>query len=173
MGGGRKPTTVGNAARRQAPPAYPTNLRMPGTPVDAYDIEPVEQELCRATAAANDVEVRVGGTCTRELLNESAAESLVLMDCEGCEEHLLDPGAVPSLRRSTILVELHGWHDESLPNRVLSRFCESHTVEVIWSQPRSEADPATPGLEPLTSEQRRLALFERPEPQRWALMTPR
>src|SRR5438128_92526 len=25
-GGGRKPTTVGNAARRQAPPAYPTNL---------------------------------------------------------------------------------------------------------------------------------------------------
>jgi hypothetical protein len=24
MGGGRKPTPIGNAARRQAPPAYPT-----------------------------------------------------------------------------------------------------------------------------------------------------
>ncbi len=27
MGGGRRPATVGHAARRQAPLAYPTNLR--------------------------------------------------------------------------------------------------------------------------------------------------
>jgi hypothetical protein len=48
MGGGRRPATVGHAARRQAPPAYPTNLLGLG---DNPNLKLVESRVARVEPA--------------------------------------------------------------------------------------------------------------------------
>lgn len=142
-------------------------LRCPSATVRAYDIDQAEQDLCRATAEANGVPDRVLilGKCTKEDLLALDRKSLVLMDCEGCEDALLDPRI-----SATVLVELHDWDDATLPDRVIARFAGSHTVSVIESAPRITSD--YPQLNFLSHEDHTLALFERWTPMRWALITP-
>ena len=142
-------------------------LRCPGATVRAYDLEPAQQDRCRATAEANCVEdrVQVLGLCTRADLVALDRQSLVLMDCEGCEDALLDPGIL-----ATVLVELHDWDDATLPDRIIARFADSHSVAVIRSTSRRTCD--YPQLGFLSHEDRALALFERWTPMRWALITP-
>ena len=50
MGGERRPATVGHAARRQAPLAYPTNLTLSGTERTGSR-EPLGERVCRLCTA--------------------------------------------------------------------------------------------------------------------------
>lgn len=140
--------------------------RKPRTRVDAFDIAPVYQQACRTMAALNAVEVNVAGECGHDYLARYAAESLAVVDCEGCEDHLLDPSKVPALRDATILVELHD------TDHILDRFCDTHHIEVTHSEPRTDTDAQTPELRDLPEHLRAIAVFERPDPQAWAVLTP-
>jgi hypothetical protein len=53
---------------------------------------------------------------------------------------LLDPATVPSLRRATILVELHEFVEKGISEEIRQRFVGTHKVIQIWQQERTIAD---------------------------------
>jgi hypothetical protein len=155
--------------------------RLPRTEVVAFEGNPVGQQLLAAMAKLNRVgdRVQIRGFCTpADLENELAPlrSPVVVIDAEGAELTLLDPGPVPSLRRAVILAEIH---DFILPNatEVIRRFDATHDQKEIWSRPRSARD-LPKRLRPFLWtpwKKRVLAALEeqRPGPMRWVLFTPR
>lgn len=147
-------------------------LRVPETRVFAFDINPRARQLCEEMAEVNGVSERVvvHGECNCERLDALLDDrSLVICDCEGYELELLDPGRVPNLRVSDVLVELHDFVDRSISPTIISRFADTHDISLISSV---ERDPSTyPALETFNDWDRHVAVAElRPEQMQWAFM---
>lgn len=142
-------------------------LRCPTAHIVAYDIDPAQQRLCMQNAVANAVASRLEtrGECIAADLQALGEDALVIMDCEGCEDVLLQEGI-----SATLLVELHDYVDKTLPDRVIKRLSKSHRLEIIHSVGRDSE--AYPELDFLTATDRELALFERPTPMRWIIARP-
>ena len=108
-------------------------LLLPKAEVFAFDSDPVEQKRCQQMALANGVSdgVHVGGKCDTALLSQllvQPGETLIVIDCEGCEYNLLDPTEIPQLRSCALLVELHlekAWQEE-----LKQRFATSHDQSI-------------------------------------------
>ena len=147
-------------------------LRVPETRVFAFDIDPRARQLCEEMAEVNGVSERVAvrDECNCERLDALLDDrSLVICDCEGYELELLDPGRVPNLRVSDVLVELHDFVDRSISPTIISRFADTHDISLISSL---ERDPSTyPALETFNDWDRHVAVAEfRPEQMQWAFM---
>jgi len=147
-------------------------LKVPETRVFAFDIDPRARQLCEKMAKMNGVSERVvvRGECNWQRLDALLDDrSLVICDCEGCELALLDPGQVPNLRVSDVLVELHNFVDRSISPTIISRFADTHDISLVSSL---ERDPATyPALETFNDWDRHVAVAEfRPEQMQWAFM---
>lgn len=147
-------------------------LKVPETHVIAFDIDPRARQLCEKMAKLNGVSERVmvRGECTCEGLDGLLDNrSLVIFDCEGCELGLLDPGRVPNLRVSDVLVELHDFIDRSISPTIISRFADTHDISLVSGL---ERDPSTyPALETFNDWDRHVAVTEfRPERMQWAFM---
>jgi len=147
-------------------------LKVPETRVFAFDIDPRPRQLCEKMAEMNGVSERVvvRGECNCEGLDALLDDrSLVIMDCEGCELPLLDPGRVPNLRVSDVLVELHDFIDRSISPTIISRFADTHDISLVSGL---ERDPSNyPALETFNDWDRRVAVTEfRPERMQWAFM---
>jgi hypothetical protein len=137
--------------------------RCPAARVLAFEVDPRARELLARVAATNRVTLEIGGAATIDALGRlPAARTLVVIDCEGCEGTLLDPGRVPVLRTATIVAELH---DFAVPGEtVTARFAATHEVSTIPTGPQP----------PERDSKLSLALSEyRPGPMRWAVMIPR
>jgi hypothetical protein len=119
-------------------------VRCPGTPVIAYEVDLGGQEATRRTAELNGVgaSLCVRGRCTPLDLASvlDGRRALVICDCEGDEEHLLDPVAVPALATTAILVEVHDFVVPGVGNTLAARFAATHDVERIWQTDRAIAD---------------------------------
>ena len=147
-------------------------LKVPETRVFAFDIDPRPRQLCEKMAKRNGVSerVEVRGECNCEGLDALLDDrSLVICDCEGYELELLDPGRVPNLRVSDVLVELHDFIDRSISPTIISRFADTHDISIISS---IERDPSTyPALETFNDWDRHVAVAEfRDEQMQWAFM---
>jgi hypothetical protein len=128
-------------------------------------------------ARANGVEGRlaVAGFCGPDDLKgaiQGSNRCLVFMDCEGGERLLLDPAAIPELKRCQILAELHDFIDRGIAGMIGNRFQSTHAVTEVWSKPRTIADFPLPAPRSLrTSIFRKYyvsAMNEgRPERMRW------
>src|SRR5262249_33058204 len=96
--------------------------------------------------------------------------TLVIMDCEGCEDDLLDPAKAPKLRGADVILEVHDFSDPSLKQRIHDRFSATHTITEYDYHPRNpDDDPDTAFLK--TEAQRELAVIERPvASQAWFVM---
>ncbi len=138
--------------------------------VYAFDIDPREQDHCRALVSANhlDSRVTIGGRCDcaelERLINE---KTLIVMDCEGCEYDLLDLERAPSLARADMLVEIHDYQGKQNGTDILTaRFASTHEITVISSVPRRIEDyPALNFLRDPAARQR--AVTEREGHQDW------
>ena len=131
--------------------------RCPGATVHAFDGDAGQRALLARVAAANGVDLRIGGTATVD----DVAGALVVVDCDGCEGALLQPGLLGS---ATIIVELHDFIEPGIGDVIAARFAATHDVELV---PTAPEPPERGG--PVA-----LALSEyRPEPQTWAVMIPR
>lgn len=109
-------------------------LRMPNVIVHSFDIEPSEQQRCQDMAILNNVQdrIKISGEFRGEAFaNYNPAETLVLMDIEGGEAHLLDPTKYRTLQKMTIIVELHDVFDPEISQTITSRFKATHNVEII------------------------------------------
>jgi len=136
------------------------------------------QEMARINGVAD--RLAVGGYCEPHNLKaglQGSYHCLVFMDCEGGEKLLLDPSAIPELKRCHIVVELHDFVHRDIADIIGSRFRPSHTITEIWSRQRTFAD--FPLHMPRSL---RTWLFRkyyvstmnegRPEPMRWHFLEP-
>lgn len=151
-------------------------LRCPDATVVAYDSSPRARRLCRRLAIRNGVDERVqihGRIDSVQLRRVVGPEVILFCDCDGCERALIDPEAVPELRDTALVVELHDYIYPSISSTVVNRFAASHSIELIDAADRAPSAFADI-LEPLTPQDRAYALDEaRPMQMRWAVMTPR
>src|ERR1022692_4051057 len=135
------------------------------SPVLAFDADPRELALCKEMARINGVEDRitVGNWCSPEVLRGSAAGArcFVLSDCEGYETELFDDATVEVLRRSDVLIEIHGDAYEPL----LARFSRTHTVQTLVASARSAED--YPELANLDGDALWAVVEHREPGQRW------
>ena len=161
---------------------YSTGLamRMPGAVVYAFEMDDALRDETRASAAVNGVDDRVralGVADVAALAALPAERALVVCDCEGAERELLDPGLVPWLARSAVLVELHDFAAPRTTEILRSRFAPPHTIMEVEQQPRdarvwaartgiSERDAALLGVELRPWQDQILA-------GRWMLLVPR
>jgi len=122
--------------------------RMPGSLVEAFDIDPVARERCTVLAQRNNVSDRVqisGGFFGEDFAKYDPQETLVLMDIEGAELNLLDPEKYPALKKMDIIVELHDVFAPGLSQEICNRFASSHFIERINNE---DACPDIKGLFP-------------------------
>jgi len=148
-------------------------LRFPSASILAYDIEPLEREHCVEMATLNGVvdRIKISGRCGQSELNEAVVgNSLVICDIEGGEKELLDPGCVPNLKKTTLLVELHDLYDPTITPTIINRFQNTHEICLIGSVDKSPArfDGVLSGI---TLEMLRV-IEGRDAPMHWALMVP-
>jgi hypothetical protein len=125
--------------------------RLPDARVIAYEADAGQRAICARVAAANGVELDLRGAAGP---GDLAGAALVVMDCEGCERALLEPGLA-----AAVIVELHDFLDPGVGEEIAARFAPTHDVELIPTAPQP------PARHPLSEQ--------RPGPMRWAVMTPR
>ena len=148
-------------------------LRAPAARIWAFETDAGRRDLCRELARANGVDARVeiAGECDAERLAGLGDDSLVVMDCEGCEVDLLG-GSSRGLANSSLIVELHDPIEPRSTSSVEEAFGETHAIELIDARPRYAGD--FPELDFLGWNNRELAISEtRTHPTRWAVVTPR
>jgi hypothetical protein len=151
---------------------------LPGSTVHAFEQNPFPARVCRALARENGVDERVllHGKCTvEELRGLPAGRAFVLSDCEGAEAELMDPEAVPMLRQSMLIVELHEFAAPRIEDTMRRRFETSHEIEVLDTRCRWTADwPKLHEVPGVGHMDRELGLSEfRPQPMKWAVMRPK
>lgn len=146
--------------------------------VICYDGNPHARRLLLRNTRLNQVEKTViakrwCSTSELEADIQRASYPLIVCDCEGGEQELLDPHFVPSLRRSVILVEIHDRVSGGpISLSLRSRFAQTHAIQVIESRPRHLGDLPS-GLS-LSEEEAMDSMSEgRQVDMEWFLMIPR
>lgn len=95
----------------------------------------------------------------------------VFMDCEGFEEQLLDPVAVPALRKSSVIVESHDCFRPGITLRLIDRFINSHEIEVINQGAKNPYQDIVYDLDDF--DKMLLCVESRPSTATWLFMVPR
>lgn len=124
--------------------------------------------------------VKIMGYCGREQLQAALLNgepSLVIVDIEGAEGHLLEPGNIHGLANAHIIVEIHDFVSDSVGETVSSRLTSTHVIEEVRTQSRTFSDFHEPRalwkrfwLLPYLKQ---YADELRPGPMRWFCCTPR
>jgi hypothetical protein len=143
--------------------------------VIAYDSDPNARQLCAELSRLNGCEgtVSVRGACDVGALSAALqGRCLIICDCEGYEQVLLNPVKIPGLRSADILVELHDCFYPNLSKTLLHKFDATHTIEIVAAVERQPGQ--SPYLARLKGSDQRAAMSEgRPGPMTWAWMQPK
>lgn len=110
--------------------------RLHAARIVAVDPDPLAQCACADTARRNDVGARIEPVTlvdapALERILDSPARALIVVDCEGYEDELLDPVRAPSLAYADLLVETHDFARAGVTARLTERFGATHHVERI------------------------------------------
>lgn len=149
----------------------------PSLNVYAYEGDLRGQSLIRQLGAENGVIDRlvVGGFCTpTEIANrlDTITTPLVVMDVEGAERDLLDPSSCPSVKKASILVEVHEYLQPGVTNTLLEWYITSHDIQRVPTV--SSGGISLPSVPGLTRKQVSLLADEmRPSRMEWFWMTPK
>ncbi|MGB0695008.1 MAG: hypothetical protein ACPGOY_05120 [Rhodospirillaceae bacterium] len=140
---------------------------MPDTEIIAVDILPEARAKCQAMAELNGVELVISdGLAHSDLARLCTPDTLIWSDIEGAEEDLLDPEAVPALKTTDMVVELHETAIEALP----PRYKASHDVKLLMPGVHGFAWPGF--LDDVSDIDLALLQWEmRYGPLPWAVMT--
>lgn len=141
----RRPALIVDVGAAEGYYAIGLAVRLAQARVLAFEMEQRGQEALREMAAMNGVSSRleVRGKCEASDLSlalEGETSAVVVCDVEGYEEHLLDPVAVPALRHTAILVELHDFLVPGITETLKKRFEATHHITHIWQEPRSREE---------------------------------
>lgn len=104
--------------------------------VQAFDIDPVSQSLCKEMAVLNNVSetVTVKGECNADMINQYEFQNgLIFSDCEGAEYDLLK-NVKFSEKNLDYLIEIHEWPlDFNMELKIRALFETTHNLTVIKS----------------------------------------
>lgn len=108
--------------------------RQPNTRVIAYDQDPRARtelaNLAKLNGVADRIEIR--GRCDpAELEQLPPSAGLVIVDCEGFEDHALNPETISHLRHWDFIIETHDGLVPEVTKRLIERFRATHRVDVI------------------------------------------
>jgi hypothetical protein len=124
--------------------------RVPSATVYAYDGFCWAKYLLKQMAGRNNLldRVKIGGLvdpAELERVLKPAKRPALVCDVDGYELVLLDLQVVPSLARTTILLELHDHLAPGLTEEIRRRFAATHKMELFHQRSRTMAD-LPPGL---------------------------
>lgn len=150
-------------------------LLMPQVRVHAFDIDANARAKCAALAQVNGVSDRVAiGQAFRgeDFSNYPPESTLVFMDIEGEERHLLDPALYPALQHLKIIVETHSIPSHDVAADLTGRFAPSHDITRV--EMGGKTTPLPPWLAELSHMDQILAGWEwRLRPTPWLVMRPK
>jgi len=141
-------------------------------PVWAFDLDPWARGLTRETAELNGVGhlVTVEGRCRPEVFADLPPNTLIVVDCDGCEMQLFAPPAADLCRDATIIVEVHELVEGGAGD-TLRRWLE--TTHRVTEIPSSEVRKVSPvELTGFSEEERALATVELRPHQSWLVCVP-
>jgi hypothetical protein len=109
--------------------------RLPNSKVVLFDIAQKALDAAKKNADVNGAaNVEYSLQCNHPAVEEllTAAENpFLVMDCEGAEIMVLDPSQVPSLSKTTILVETHDCIQYGITDELVKRFDATHEIQLI------------------------------------------
>lgn len=116
-------------------------LKLPKARIFAYEANESAHRLIREVVEKNGVsdQISILGLCSDADMRAVKLDSLVIMDVEGAEEHLLDPVKFSGLQSATILFEAHQPQEETR-SKILDKFAQSHSIQRIDSEVRAWND---------------------------------
>lgn len=122
---------------------------LPESRIIAFEGEAEARALLAECIAVNGSPANIGvaGWCNAPALEAAlhgSGDACVLIDAEGAEREILDPAAVPSLARATVLVELHDFIVPGIRALLESRFAPTHRIEAMPARPRTVDDFPVP-----------------------------
>jgi hypothetical protein len=146
-------------------------LRLPWTPIVAFDPDPWARKATEQMIAANGTSlVTVEPLCSAVWLDQYLApNSLIVSDCEGFEGELFPSATTSALDSSTLIVEIHDNLIPGVGRAVRDRFARTHAVAVVTN--RDHVEPSV-DLSFLTPEDAASAAREIRGPQEWLLFAP-
>ena len=151
-------------------------VRLPGVKLHAVDVSPAAIRVASANAVANAVvntETHCGEINHAWLEDKCALPErpFLIVDCEGFELELLDPAKVPSLVKSTMLVECHDCAIPGITEALTKRFKSTHEIKAV---PQTAKDPYKFDFLNELSDCDKWALVHegRPSTMTWLCMTP-
>lgn len=109
-------------------------FRNPTTQVIAYDQDPRAREELAKLAELNGVadRIEIRGRCEPSELQELQPPSgLMIVDCEGFEEHALSEATIRHLKGWDFIIETHDGFAPGITRKLTDRFSATHRVEVI------------------------------------------
>lgn len=109
--------------------------RMPQARVYAYDTNAAAVQQCVEMARMNGVEVTTGGFCDQAVLKslDLGKRALIISDCEGYENELLDASLATALSQHDFLVETHDFIQIESTRNMLAALEATHDCTVIDS----------------------------------------
>ena len=146
--------------------------QFPDTPVVAFDTDWWARRAVDEMAAANGMSnITLERHCSAAWLNTHLRpNSLIVSDCEGCEEALFLGPSIPPLATATMIVELHEKIRGEVTERFRTRFSTTHAIDQVSDRPETPAVFEVPGLD--DAQLARLAREIR-GPQTWIYLRPR
>jgi hypothetical protein len=152
-------------------------IKNPRAAVTAFEANESAHHLITEVAARNGVAERISirGICLDADMQGIPEKSLVIMDVEGAEEHLLDPMKFCGLQNCTILFEAHFSPSETR-TKILQKFEMSHGIQRFDSRGRVWSDIRCLPLLLLFYIRRNIGFWldeMRGAQMQWYLMTPK
>jgi len=173
----RQPDVIIDVGAAEGYYAVGLATRLPNVRVIAYDIYRPARHMLRTLAKLNGVldRIDIRGQCTPETLEKdvgSAQRPVIICDCEGYEDDLLQPTPSSNLNRASLLVEMHEMFKPGVTARIRQRFSTTHLVQEFDTADRNEAQvPTSLGLSPAEA---RLTMDERrADAMQWLYFRPR
>ncbi len=144
-----------------------------GVPVTAFDVDPWARQMTRETADRSGVGklVSIESMCRREYLSHLPDNSLVVIDCDGCEMHLMAPPLPAGLRGATIIVEVHEMFESGAGHKLKNWLDETHSIREIGSSDEPQASPVD--LTGFSEHDRTMATKEIRPHQSWLVCIPK
>jgi precorrin-6B methylase 2 len=100
-----------------------------------YDIEEEALKLTKELYAKNKLKnkLKLEKKCTHMKLNkEINTDSLIICDCEGFEDYILNTNKV-NFKNSDLVVEIHKFENKNFINEIIKRFEKTHKYKIIKS----------------------------------------
>jgi hypothetical protein len=120
-------------------------LKMPNTPILAFESDTNHHHLLKQLSRLNSVEQQVVlyGHCLPERLNHILAASgktVIVCDVEGAEVELMNPHTIPLLQTCDLLIETHDFARPGTADFLRGAFEKTHSITTIPGQKCTLAD---------------------------------